>query len=64
MHVEKTLWILEEAIMEEQSDIMTLPEFRQRVDQEVHDDDFGVRSLFEHPEVLLDIAGWPGKERK
>jgi hypothetical protein len=56
MHAQKTIWILEEYVVDEPSEITELPELRHLVERERHDDDLGVRSLLEHPEVLRDIA--------
>jgi hypothetical protein len=58
MLLEEPFWMVEDAVMEEPSDLMMLPEFRQRVDREHHDEDLGLRSLLERPEVLRDIASW------
>jgi hypothetical protein len=43
----------EELPLDEPADMLrTIPEFRQWVDPESHDDELGLRSILEHPEAL------------
>jgi hypothetical protein len=46
------LWLVEEPPIDAPSDLLTIPEIRDHVTHEHHDDELGLRSLFERPEVL------------
>ena len=53
LHEEDDLWWVEEVPPEEPSDLLrVMPEIRQYVETDAHDDEWGLRSLLEHPEVL------------
>jgi len=45
------LWLAEEPVLEEPADLWTIPEIRQHIAHEPHDDELGLRSLLELPEA-------------
>lgn len=47
-------WLMEEELpLDEPADVLrTMPEIRQLLDPDRHDDELGLRSLLEHPEAL------------
>ncbi len=54
------LWLDEELPLDEPADVLrTMPEIRQLVDPDRHDDELGLRSVLEHPEALSK-AWWHG----
>jgi hypothetical protein len=46
------LWLVEEPPIDAPSDLLTIPEVRNHVTHELHDDELGLRSLLERPEAL------------
>ncbi len=46
------LWLVEEPPIDAPSDPLTIPEVRDHVTHEPHDDELGLRSLLERPEAL------------
>ena len=46
------LWLVEEPPIDAPSDLLTIPEVRDHVTHEHHDDELGLRSLLERPEAL------------
>ena len=48
------LWLMDEELpLDEPADVLqTMPEIRQLIDTDRHDDELGLRSLLEHPEAL------------
>jgi hypothetical protein len=46
------LWLVEEPPIDAPSDLLTIPEVRNHVIHELHDDELGLRSLLERPEAL------------
>ena len=52
MQASNELWLVEEAPLEAPPDLMTLPQVRQHLAHEHHDDELGLRSLLERPEAL------------
>jgi hypothetical protein len=46
------LWLVEEPALDEPSDILAIPEIRQFVAHDQHDDELGLRSLLERPEAM------------
>lgn len=44
-------WLVEEPVLDEPADLLTIPEIRQHIVHEPHDDEFGLRSLLEAPEA-------------
>ena len=47
-------WLMEEMVLPDESDdlLRTMPEIRQMVDPDRHDDELGLRSILERPEAL------------
>ncbi len=61
LHEEDDLWWVEDVPSEEPSDLLrVMPEIRQSVENEPHDDELGLRSVLERPEVLS--KAWRRKE--
>jgi hypothetical protein len=46
------LWLVEEPPIDAPFDLLTIPEVRNHVTHELHDDELGLRSLLERPEAL------------
>ncbi len=44
-------WLIEEPALDEPADLLTLPEIRQILGHDPHDDELGLRSLLEAPEA-------------
>jgi hypothetical protein len=51
---QKDLWLMEEVLsLDEPAELLrTMPEIRQLVDPDRHDDELGLRSILERPEAL------------
>jgi hypothetical protein len=45
------LWLVEEPPIDAPFDLLTIPEVRNHVTHELHDDELGLRSLLERPET-------------
>ncbi len=45
------LWLVEEFALDEPADLLTMPEIKQHIAHEPHDDEIGVRALLEMPEA-------------
>jgi hypothetical protein len=52
------LWLVEEPPIDAPSDLLTIPEVRNHVAHELHDDELGLRSLLERPEALSKKSWW------
>ena len=44
-------WLVEEPVLDEPADLLTIPEIKQHIAHEPHDDDLGLRALLEMPEA-------------
>jgi hypothetical protein len=44
-------WLVEEPVLDEPADLLTLPEIKQHIAHEPHDDELGLRALLEMPEA-------------
>ncbi len=44
-------WLVEEPVLDEPGDLLTIPEIRQHIAHEPHDDELGLRALLEIPEA-------------
>jgi len=56
------LWLMEDPPIDEPADVLTIPEVKQHVVHDHHDDDLGLRSLLERPETLS--KSWWRKEHR
>jgi hypothetical protein len=45
------VWLVEEPMLDEPPDLLTIPEIKQHVAHEPHDDELGLRALLEMPEA-------------
>lgn len=45
------LWLVEEPVLDEPADLLTIPEIRQHIAHEPCDDELGLRALLETPEA-------------
>jgi hypothetical protein len=57
------LWLVEEPVLDEPADLLTVPEIRQYVAPEPHDDELGLRTLLEIPEAPPS-RWWPQERRR
>jgi hypothetical protein len=65
LHEEDDLWLTEELSIDEPSELLrAMPELRQYVRADHPDDDFGLRSILEHPEALSKAWWRHGSGRK
>jgi hypothetical protein len=44
-------WLVEEPVLDEPADLLTIPEIKQHIAHEPHDDELGLRALLEMPEA-------------
>ncbi len=51
MLTKDALWLVEEPVLDEPADLMTIPEIKNRFVREPHDGELGLRSLFEMPDA-------------
>jgi hypothetical protein len=52
MPSDKELWLIEEPIIDEPSDLLAMPEIKQHAVRDPQDDELGLRLLLERPEAL------------
>lgn len=45
------LWLVEEPVLDEPADLLTIAEIKQHIAHEPHDDELGLRALLEMPEA-------------
>lgn len=65
LHEEDDLWWVEEVPPEEPSELLrVMPEIRQYVENDPHDDELGLRSVLDHPEVLSKAWWRQARKRK
>jgi hypothetical protein len=58
------LWLDEESPLDEPADLLAIPEIKQHVAHEHHDDDLGLRALLERPEALTRPRGHRRNRRR
>jgi hypothetical protein len=66
MRVNDDLWLMEEPLIDDPSELLTIPELKRRVVSELRDDEIGLRALLERPERLSKRGkrrGFPGLPR-
>jgi hypothetical protein len=51
-HQDDDLWWLDEPPIDEPTELLSIPEIRQHLVHDRHDDEVGLRSLLEHPDAL------------
>jgi hypothetical protein len=56
------LWLVEEPVLDEPADLLTIPEIRQHIAHEPHDDDLGLRALIEIADAPP--SAWWHQERR
>lgn len=56
-------WLVEEPVLDEPADLLTIPEIRQHIAHEPHDDELGLRTLLEIADAPQS-AWWPQERRR
>jgi len=47
----RDVWLVEEPVLDEPADLLTIPELKQYFGREPHDEELGLRALLETPET-------------
>lgn len=45
------VWLVEEPVLDEPADLLAIPEIRQHIAHDPHDDELGLRALLEMPDA-------------